>query len=406
LPVRTLPSQRILGLFSKNLRWPRRFPTGGSVKRQRYKGSIGIGRAEQRHDMALPFLSRQQKKRDQIVAIDLGGRTTKAVHLLRKNEGYLLASFAVLDAPIYERPYAPEVLCEHLKNVHRTLGGTRTKSLALAIGVGDAIFRQVELPLMPADEVRAMLKYNSKNYLQQDLPDHVFDCYFMGTAASKGGDKPAAGQPKQRAMVGAAKKQVVDDLLTAMKTGGFIGEQVVPGIIGPANSFELAEPELFMKECIALVDIGFKNTNIVIIDGGEIRLNRVVAIGGDRMTAGLSDSMGISYLEAENIKVGMPSEVQQNLEPLIYPLGRELRASLDFFEHQEDKTVSQVFISGGSARSDFVIQSLQAELGVPCQSWNPSKTLRMELDSQKAGELEQVAPQLTVAIGAAISALN
>ncbi|HTD85973.1 MAG TPA: pilus assembly protein PilM, partial [Candidatus Binatia bacterium] len=130
------------------------------------------------------------------------------------------------------------------------------------------------------------------------------------------------------------------------------------------------------------------------------------AIGGDRMTSGLSDAMGISYLEAENIKVGMPTEVQQNLEPLIYPLGRELRASLDFFEHQEDKTVSQVFISGGSARSDFVVQALQAELGVQCQSWNPAKLLHIELDSQKGGELEQVAPQLTVAIGAAVSALN
>ena len=116
--------------------------------------------------------------------------------------------------------------------------------------------------------------------------------------------------------------------------------------------------------------------------------------------------MGISYLEAENIKVGMPAEVQTNLEPLIYPLGRELRASLDFFEHQEDKTVSEVFISGGSARSDFIIQALQAELGVQCRSWNPAKSLRVELDSQKGGELEQVAPQLTVAIGAAVSALN
>lgn len=359
-------------------------------------------------DMALPFLSRTVKRRDQIVSIDLGGRTTKAVHLLRKSESYTLASFAVLDAPIYERAYAPEVLADHLKNIHRTLGGTRTKSLALALGVGDAIFRQVELPLMPAAEVRAMLKYNSKNYLQQDLPDHVFDCYFLAPSLhSKSAEsKSASGQQKQRAMVGAAKKQVVDDLLTAMKTGGFIGEHVVPGIVGPANSFELAEPELFAKEVVALVDLGFKNTNIVIIDCGEIRLNRVVAIGGDRLTSGLSDSMGISYLEAENIKVGMPSEVQQNLEPLIYPLGRELRASLDFFEHQEDKTVSQVLVSGGSARSDFIVQALQAELGVQCRTWNPAKSLSMDLDSQKAGEFEQVAPQLTVAIGAAISALN
>lgn len=358
------------------------------------------------HDMALPLLSRTAKKRDQIVAIDLGGRTTKAVHLQRKSDAFVLASFAVVDAPIYEKPYAPETLSDHLKNVHRALGGTRTKSLALAIGVSDAIFRQVELPLIPADEVRAMLKYNSKNYLQQDLPDHVFDCYFLAPSASQKADGKPATQQKQRAMVGAARKQIVDDLLAAMKTGGFIGEQVVPGIIGPANSFELAEPELFTKEVVALVDVGFKNTNIVITDAGEIRLNRVVAIGGDRLTSGLSDAMGISYLEAENIKVGMPTEVQQNLEPLIYPLGRELRASLDFFEHQEDKTVSEVLVSGGSARSDFIIQALQAELGVPCRSWNPTKSLRMDLDTPRAAEIDQVAPQLTVAIGAALSALN
>jgi hypothetical protein len=30
----------------------------------------------------------------------------------------------------------------------------------------------------------------------------------------------------------------------------------------------------------------------------------------------------------------------------------------------------------------------------------------MELDGQKAGEFDQVVPQLTVAIGAAVSALN
>ena len=31
--------------------------------------------------------------------------------------------------------------------------------------------------------------------------------------------------------------------------------------------------------------------------------------------------MGISYAEAEGIKIGMPAEVQSNLEPLLTPLG-------------------------------------------------------------------------------------
>ncbi len=57
---------------------------------------------------------------------------------------------------------------------------------------------------------------------------------------------------------------------------------------------------------------------------------------------------------------------------LLAPLGRELRASVDFFEHQQDKPVTQVFVSGGSARSDYIIQILQTELMVPCASWNPT----------------------------------
>jgi type IV pilus assembly protein PilM len=148
--------------------------------------------------------------------------------------------------------------------------------------------------------------------------------------------------------------------------------------------------------------VGFKGSTIIILGSGEIMLNRVVTIGGDQFTQGLADQLGTSYQEAENIKIGMPGEVQQNLEPLIQPLGRELRASIDFFEHQQDQTVSKVFIAGGSARSDFIVQALQGELMVPCQVWSPLKFLQMSLPPQKMGEIEQVAPQLSVAIGAAI----
>ena len=51
-----------------------------------------------------------------------------------------------------------------------------------------------------------------------------------------------------------------------------------------------------------------------------------------------------------------------------------------------------------------MIQALQEELMVPCKTWNPVKTLQMALDPQQTGEIEQVAPQLAVAIGAAASA--
>jgi type IV pilus assembly protein PilM len=351
--------------------------------------------------MGLPFKSRQAKRRDQIVAIDLGGRTSKAVHLQRRGDKLTLSAYALLDAPIFEKALSADVLAEHLKAINRTLGNTRVKQVTLALGVNDTLFRQVELPLMATTDLRLMLKFNSKNYLQQDLPDHVFDCYYLpSSSAIKSTDavKPNSGAQKQKVMVGGAKKQTIDELQEAIKSAGLIADQIVPGIIGPTNAFEMAEPVMFAKEVVALVDIGFKNSTITILNSGEIILNRVVAIGGDRLTGGLAEAMNISYVEAENIKVGMPAEVQQNLEPLINPLGRELRASIDFFEHQQDRAVGQVFVSGGSARSKFIVEALQAEMMIPCQRWNPLAPLQIGLPEAQAAESEQFAPQLAAAV--------
>jgi type IV pilus assembly protein PilM len=356
--------------------------------------------------MALPFFNGAARKRDQMVSVDLGGRTTKAVLMTRKGEGFALGRYALLDAPIYEKHLSADLLAEHLKNVCQALE-SKTKLLTLAVGVGDSMVRHAELPQMPVDDMRQVLKNNTKTYLAQDLPGHIFDCYIIvPRAATKGADKnkPAAVVPKLRVLVAGARKQLLDEMQAAIRNTGLTAGHIVPGLVGPVNAFEMAMPEIFTKEVVALVDIGFKNTTICLLQQGELILSRVVAIGGDKLTGGLAESLGISYAEAEGIKVGMASEVASQLESLVLPLGRELRASVDFFEHQQDKTVSHVYVSGGSARSELILQSLQTELLVECKPWNPLSFLQMAVPPAQVAELEQVAPQLAVAVGAGLAA--
>jgi Tfp pilus assembly PilM family ATPase len=100
----------------------------------------------------------------------------------------------------------------------------------------------------------------------------------------------------------------------------------------------------------------------------------------------------------------MPPEVESVAQTLLSPLGRELRASIDFHDHQRDRAVSQVFFSGGAARNSQIVQALQVELMVPCQTWNPTSFMTMNLPPQLLGEIEAVAPQLTVAVGAGMAA--
>ena len=345
---------------------------------------IGTSPADHTLDMGVPYISSRAKRRDQVVAVDLGVRTTKAVHVQRHGDTFHLVNFAFVDSPIFEKNSPPDVLSDHLKNVIRMLG-YKAKLVTLALGDGETVFRQVEVPLMPVSDLRRTLKFNAKAYLQQDFPDHVFDCHYVAgssqPAKAAEAGKPAGtagGVQKQKALVGGVRQETLDRVQAAFKAAGLVVDHVIPGSVGPVNSFEMAEPESFRGEVIALVELGFKSTAITILDCGEIALNRVVAIGGDRLTGGLAEALGISYQEAENIKVGMASEVAQDLEPLIHPLGRELRASNDFFENHHDKAVGKVFLSGGSACGESIVQSLQTELMVPCQVWVPTKGLQLQ----------------------------
>ena len=357
-----------------------------------------------------PFLNGiSRKKRAQIISIDLGGRTTKAVLLERRGETFALTRYALLDAPIYDKKISAEQLGDHLRAVAQALGNP-TKYISVAVGLADAVVRQVELPQIPMDEMRHILKMNHKNYLQQDLPNHVFDCYIIPpraqTAAPKAPETNRAGgaAAKFKVLVAAAKQQLVDDFLQATSSAGLVADSLTPSLLGPINTFEQALPEVYEKETVALVDIGFKHTSVCVLDRGELSTNRVINIGGDQITSGLAEMKNISYAEAEGIKMGMPTEVQEELQMQVAPLSREIRASMDFFEHQQDRPVTQVYVSGGSARSEMIVQMLHSEIMAECKTWNPTGFLQLALPGQQAVEIEHIGPQLTVAIGTALAA--
>jgi len=348
--------------------------------------------------MKIPFLNGGRS--DQILAIDLGTRTTKAVLLDRVDKGFSLARFAVQDAPIYDKALPQGLLTEHLRNVIEALK-PRTKRATIAIGANDSILRSTELPLLSLPEMRQMLKFNAKNYLQQDLRDYIFDCYIVPPRNKAQPDAGKAGIVKYKVWVGGTRREVLVTLEAAIKEAGLIPDQVTLSVLGPMNALELAQPDVFSKEVVALVDLGFKSSSISILENGELCLSRSVEIGGDKLTTGLAEAMNVSYAEAEGIKIGMPQEVEAHLQPLVAPLGRELRASIDFFEHQRETTVGKILVSGGAARSDFILQMLQTELAVVCKAWFPTEGLKLSLSAQQMTEVEQVSTTLTVAIGSA-----
>lgn len=355
--------------------------------------------------MALPFLvPGDQKKPGQIIAIDLGSRTTKAVLCEAKGGNFSLSRYALVDAPIYDSTVmSMALLGEHLKELVRRLE-TRTKAVALAVGTAESLVRQVEMPKMPGDAVRQVLKNNSRNYFQADLSEHVFDYQVTYQAVPEQNRKPDAG-PFQRLLVAGARARFVSDLAATGRAAGLNIAHIIPGLVCPVNAFELVHPEDFQNQVVALVEVGFKHSIICVLQQGDLVMNRVIHLGGNHMTSAIAAELNVSYAEAEGIKIGMPNEVHGAIEGIASNLGRELRASIDYFEHQHECQVSRVYLTGGPTRSESVVQFLSSELMLDCSAWNPASFCNLELPVNQASEIDAVSHQLGVALGAAVAAL-
>ena len=73
-------------------------------------------------------------------------RSTKS----RRGDGFALCGYAMMDAPVFEKSLPQELLTEHLQSVNQALGA-KTKSLALTLGVNDAVVRPVDMPRLPVE---------------------------------------------------------------------------------------------------------------------------------------------------------------------------------------------------------------------------------------------------------------
>ena len=63
------------------------------------------------------------------------------------------------------------------------------------------------------------------------------------------------------------------------------------------------------------MDLGFRTSTVSVLSSGDLCLNRTVEIGGDKLTSGLAEAMGISYAEAEGIKSACPRKWKATSSP-------------------------------------------------------------------------------------------
>ena len=353
------------------------------------------------------------RRGDSVIGIDLGKHAFKAVSLKRKSDSrFVLTGFAAREVP--EQFESTDQLTQELKLLLRDVGGG-AKACALAISDPASLLRIVEQPRTPVDLLRNALRLNGLLVLNQECKNFVLDVAPVTSNGNSGEESlesssnvavQGAVATTTKYLVGGMLRPAVKQISEAMSKTRVPAEILQLAPICSFNAFEFAYTQVFNEDAFLLLDMGHLQSTVLIGSKGELVLVRSIDYGGKEFTEALTaegaldaDAAWIMVHEGDG---GMAEICRSSLGRL----ATEVRNSIGFFEGQREQNISRIFVSGGLARAEMVLQTLSDELGLPCEIWDPLETCEVALPAEKRQALPSEFVSLNVACGAAFEYLR
>lgn len=356
------------------------------------------------------------KRADSVIGIDLGKHVFKAVTLRRKSDSRLvLTSFASREVP--ETLATSDALADELKLLLKDLGNG-AKGCVVAVSDPTALLRIIEQPETPIDLLRNALRLNGMAVLNQECRDFVLDVAPVNenggaqpsaddTTAGGGGTAVMSGVTTQtKYLVGGLRREMVKQISEAISKTRLSAEIFQVGPICSFNAFEFAYPEIFANEAFLLLDMGHLQSTVLIGSKSELVLARSIEYGGKNLNQALTADGSLERGAAWGMIQQGDEAMTEICRNSLSRLATEVRNSIGFFEGQREESINRVFVSGGLARAEAVLQMLSDELGLACEVWDPLETCEVAVPTAKRQVLPDEFVSLNIACGAAFEYLR
>jgi Tfp pilus assembly PilM family ATPase len=357
------------------------------------------------------------RRGNSVIGIDLGKHVFKGVLLQRKSdERFILTSYASREVP--EDLATPDDLAQQLKLLFKDLGGS-AKGCAIAISDPASLLRIIEQPSTPIDLLRNALRLNGLAVLNQECKDFVLDCAPVveeangngtngtnGNGAAEPADAHSNGLSKTKYLVGGMLRPTVKQISEACSKTRIAADILQLAPVCSFNAFEFAYPQIFANDAFLLLDMGHLQSTVLIGSKKELVLVRSIDYGGKALTQALTADGALDANAARVMMEEGDAGMAEICRSSLNRLATEVRNSIGFFEGQHEQSIHRIFVSGGLARTETILQTLSDELGLPCEIWDPLESCEVALPPAKRQALPHEFVSLNVACGAAFEYLR
>ena len=341
------------------------------------------------------------------VGIDIGASSIKVCQLRRSKGGLALDALGhaplpnetVVDGALMNSARVVETIQEMLAS-HRI----KNKSAALSVSGHSVIIKKIPLPQMTREELEQSIQWEAEQFIPFDMSDVYLDVQIVNEASAQ--------QGQMDVVLVAAKKDFVNEYMSVIIESGL--EPAVCDVDAFAVETMFTEnSDVDPHQTTVLVNIGAAKTNINILARGISSFTRDLAIGGNSFTEEIQKQFGVTYDEADALKLGgggtgdtqadavVPHEVQRALQSVAENVTSEIQRSVDFYSATSaDPPPSRIYLSGGSARLRALSQAIENRVQVPVEIVDPFR--HIDTSGHDSHYISQLGPAAAVSVGLAL----
>ena len=283
-----------------------------------------------------------------------------------------------------------------------TEGGFKRKSSNTGMFGTSVITKKINMPRMEAKMVGEQIRWEAEQYIPFDLNEINLDYHFIQNSQT------VTATENMDVLLIAAKQEFIFKYMETVQSAGLNPSIVDVAGFALANCFEF-NYGVMEDEVVALLNIGAGVTNFVVVERGEVIFCRDIPVGGLTYTSDISKEMGISFDEAEVLKLSaaqgqeVPPEVGNAIISTNEIVCEEINNSFEFYAATSSGlSISKFYASGGSIYLPNLLDQISNTVGVPYEVIDPLKNVTYNKKAFSDEYIESIKPFAAIVIGLAL----
>ncbi|CAN5815605.1 type IV pilus assembly protein PilM [soil metagenome] len=330
--------------------------------------------------------------------LDIGSGMVKLVvidHSKAEPEIIHVATSALMQDAIVEGEIMDPVLVAETVRGLIDNAALKRREVVAAVGGHDVIVKKIPMDRMSQTDAREVLRWEAEQHVPFDMENVQLDFQILD------GDADSA---QMAVLLVAAKRELIENRMSLMSDAGLEPAVIDVEAFALHNAFTHNYPDE-REGMIALANIGHETTNVnLLLDGAPV-LVRDVPFGTRRLRETLQREHNMTAGQAEAVLQGAadPDALRALLQERADELAVGIERAAAFIVAQSGGDgVSRVYLSGGGACVNGMVEAIAARMGVPAEVASPIQRLTVSPDVLLSVPMAQLAPLLMLPIGLAL----